>query len=249
MSKSLEEWIKTDVKKAKRMGVGKLSTEYFFRDPTRPNIIDNELFFTPADGVILYQKVVENSDDRIVEIKGIDYTLKEVLGDSTFNEPCLVIGVFMTFYDVHINRIPYSGLLKYEQLEAIESYNMPMLATEKDILKKAINPNNLEWLQFNERMANTIYSPTLDYTYYVVQIADDDVDVIMPFSLDQNEPYNQNERSHFIRWGSQVELVLPIDPRYDFELLQEEHTHIECCIDALVQIHRKSEEKYQFLKI
>jgi len=244
MAKSLENWLNTDVKKAKKKGIAKLSTEYFFRDPTRPNIIDNEKFYTPADGVILYQKIIQNCDEPIVEIKGKNYTLKEVLGDETYNQPSLVIGVFMTFYDVHVNRVPYGGLLKYEQLEAIESYNMPMLATEKDILKKSINPNNLEWLQNNERMCNTIYSPTLDYEYYVVQIADDDVDVIMPFSLEQNEPYNQNERFSFVRWGSCCELVLPLDQRYDFELLQEDHTHVECCYDPLIYIHRKSEEKY-----
>ena len=244
MAKTLEEWLSTDVKKAKRKGINKLSTEFFFRDPTRPNIVDNEKFFTPADGVILYQKIVEDPTKPIVEIKGINYTLQDVLGDPTYSEPSLVVGIFMTFYDVHVNRVPYSGLLKYEQLDAIQSYNMPMLATEKDILKKAINPDNMEWLQNNERMFNTIYSPTLDYTYYVVQIADDDVDVIMPFCLDQNEPYNQNERFSFVRWGSMCELVLPLDDRFDFEILQQDHTHVECCYDALVQIHRKSEEKY-----
>ena len=34
-------------------------------------------------------------------------------------------------------------------------------------------PNNLEYLKYNERMWNKIYSPQLDYTYYLVQIADE----------------------------------------------------------------------------
>jgi len=244
MAKSLQEWVNTDVKHAKRKGIQKLSTEYFFRDPTRPNIIDNELFYTPADGIILYQTSISDCNSKILEIKGINYTLKEILADPEYNEPCLIIGIFMTFYDVHVNRVPYSGLLSYESVDAIQSYNMPMLATEKDILKNNINPNNLVWLQNNERMINTIYSPQLDYTYYVVQIADEDVDVIMPFSLDQNEPYNQNERFSFIRWGSMCELVLPLDSRYNFELLQSTHFHVEGCYDALVKIHRNTENKY-----
>ncbi len=244
MAKKLEEWLKTDVKKANKMGVGKLSSEYFFRDPIRPSIINNELFYTPADGVILYQKIVNSGTDPILEIKGMNYSLQDLLVDSTYNEPSLVIGVFMSFYDVHINRIPYSGLLKYEQADAIQSYNMPMLALEKDILKKAINPDNMEYVKNNERMINTIYSPMLDYTYYVVQIADEDVDVIMPFCLDQNEPYNQNERFSQIRWGSQCDLILPLDDRFDFEIIQNTTDHVECSVDPLVKLIRKNHTKH-----
>jgi len=59
MAKTLKEWLATDVAKAEKMGVGKLSNEYFFRDPARPTYIDHEYFFSPADGTILYQKVVD----------------------------------------------------------------------------------------------------------------------------------------------------------------------------------------------
>ena len=61
------------------------------------------------------------------------------MGDDEYNKPSLVIGIFMSFYDVHINRIPYGGVLTYKHLEPIESTNRPMLAVEKDILNKVIN--------------------------------------------------------------------------------------------------------------
>jgi phosphatidylserine decarboxylase len=77
----------------------------------------------------------------------MNYTVQDVLGDKNFNQPSLVIGIFMSFYDVHINRIPYSGILQYKGLDPIESTNKPMLAIEKDILNAAINPNNLEYLK------------------------------------------------------------------------------------------------------
>jgi phosphatidylserine decarboxylase len=235
MAKTLKEWLSTDVAKAEKMGVGKLSNEYFFRDPARPTYIDHEYFFSPADGTILYQKVVDPTEP-IVEIKGINYTLQDVLGDSTYNKRSLVIGVFMSFYDVHINRAPYGGILRYKRMDPIESTNLPMLALEKDILNKVINPNNMEYLKNNERMVNTIYSPTLDYTYNVVQIADEDVDVISHFTQEQNESYAQNDRFSLIRWGSQCDLVLPLDDRYEFELCLEDHMHVEAGLDALVKI-------------
>ena len=239
MAKTLQEWIKTDVAKAEKMSIGQLSNQFFFRDPIRPNYIDNEHFYSPADGTILYQKFIKDPSEPVVEIKGINYTLQDVMCDKDYNKPSLVVGIFMSFYDVHINRIPYGGYLSYKAIDAIESMNKPMLATEKDIFNGAINPNNLEYLKYNERMWNKIYSPSLDYTYYLIQIADEDVNVIAPFTTTQNDLFVQNERFSLIRWGSQVDLVLPLDERFDFELCLEDAMHIEAGIDKLIKIKTK----------
>ena len=236
MAKTLDQWIATDVAKAEKLGITKLSTEFFFRDPPRPNYIDHEHFYSPADGVILYQKFIKDPTQPVVEIKGMNYTLQDVMGDSDYNTPSLVIGVFMSFYDVHINRMPYGGVVRYKRLEPIESTNKPMLAIEKDILNKTINPDNLEYLKYNERMLNTIYSPSLDYTYHVLQIADEDVNVIAPFH-EQESLLVQNERFSLIRWGSQCDLVLPLDPRFKFEIVQDNHVHVEAGLDQLVKVH------------
>ena len=133
MAQKLEDWLDTEVEELCKLPVGDLSNTFFFRDPMRPNYIDYQHFYSPADGVILYQKIIEDVKDPIVEIKGRNYTLPEVIGDKNYNKPSLVIGIFMTFYDVHINRIPYSGVLNFKPLDPIESVNKPMLAVEKDI--------------------------------------------------------------------------------------------------------------------
>lgn len=236
MAKTLEEWLDSDVAELLKLPTGDLSNTFFFRDPPRTNFINNEYFFSPADGTILYQKFITNPKDPVVEIKGVNYTLQDVMCDPTYDTPSLVIGIFMSFYDVHINRIPYSGILKYDPIESIESTNKPMLALEKDILNKAINPNNLDYLKNNERMFNEIYSPALDYSYYLIQIADEDVDVIAPFVKYQNTYLTQNERFSLIRWGSQVDLVLPLDERYNFELVHPVTTHVEAGVDTLVKL-------------
>jgi phosphatidylserine decarboxylase len=238
MSEKLKTWVKKVLPLLDTKSVKELSTEFFFRDPVRPTYIDNEHFYSPADGIILYQKVVQ-PEENIVEIKGLNYTIKDVLGDKYFNKPSLVIGVFMTFLDPHINRIPYGGLLQFKNLEPIESTNKPMLAVEKDILNKVINHNNMDYLKYNERMWNKIYIPSLDYTYYVVQIADEDVNVIVPFTTEQNEMFTQNERFSLIRWGSQTELILPLDDRFEFSLCQDTTYHVEAGLDKLVKITKK----------
>ena len=235
MAETLEDWLKGEVAELSKFPVGELSNTFFFRDPLRPTYIDNEHFYSPADGTILYQKMVLPSE-QVLEIKGIDYTLQDVMGDKDYNKPSLVIGIFMSFYDVHINRIPYSGVIKYNRLEPIESTNKPMLAVEKDILNKVINPNNMDYLKYNERVFNTIYNSSLNYTYHIVQIADEDINVIAPFKQ-QNDLCIQNERFSLIRWGSQVDLVLPLDKRFTFELLLKETMHINAGIDKLIKIN------------
>jgi len=159
------------------------------------------------------------------------------MGDKHYNKPSLVVGIFMSFYDVHINRIPYTGVLQYKQLDSIESSNKPMLAVEKNLLNGVVNPKHvIPYIKNNERMWNKVYSPSLDYSYYMIQIADEDVDVIVPFTTDQNELFTQNSRFSLIRWGSQTDLVLPLDSRFDFELCLPEHVHVEAGIDKLVKI-------------
>lgn len=240
MAQTLEEWLNGEVKQLQKLPVGDLSNTFFFRDPIRPNFIDHEHFYSPADGTILYQKFIKDPTEPVVEIKGLNYTLQDVVGDKEYNKPSLVIGIFMSFYDVHINRIPYGGVLTYKPLEAIQSTNKPMLAVEKDILNKKINPANMEYLKYNERMWNRIYSPNLDYTYYLIQIADEDVNVIAPFTNHQYDTFAQNERFSLIRWGSQVDLVLPLDDRYDFELILDDAMHVNAGLDKLVKINFKN---------
>jgi len=239
MAEKLEDWLNGEVAELSKLPIGELSNTFFFRDPLRPTYIDSEHFYSPADGTILYQKLVMPGApccEGIVEIKGKNYTLQDVMGDKDYNKPSLVIGIFMSFYDVHINRIPYSGTIKYNRLEPIESTNKPMLAVEKDILNKVINPNNMDYLKYNERVLNSVYNSFLDYTYYIVQIADEDINVIAPFKQ-QGDLCTQNERFSLIRWGSQVDLVLPIDDRYTFELLLKETMHINAGLDKLIKIN------------
>jgi phosphatidylserine decarboxylase len=238
MAQKLEDWLNDEVKELSQLSVGDLSNTFFFRDPLRSNHIDWENFYSPADGTILYQKIV-NPGEPIVEVKGLNYTLDDVLGNKIITKPSLVIGIFMSFYDVHINRIPYGGVLSFEHLPPIESTNKPMLAVEKDILNKAINPNNMDYLKYNERMLNKIYVPSLNYTYYLIQIADEDVNVIAPFKH-QKDLVTQNERFSLIRWGSQVDLVLPLDERFDFKTLLDDTMHVNAGLDKLVKINIKN---------
>ncbi len=58
MAQKLEDWLSGEVKELSKLPVGELSNTFFFRDPLRPNHIDWEHFYSPADGTIIYQKMI-----------------------------------------------------------------------------------------------------------------------------------------------------------------------------------------------
>lgn len=240
MAKTLREWVDTDVRRIKDKPIEWLSQHYFFRDPLRPTYADSRFFFAPADGIVLYQKVVA-PDDPILDVKGRTYSLRDAMRDSTYDRTCLVIGIFMTFYDVHVNRIPYPGRLTYRHLEPIHTYNRPMLAIEKTILEELrISLDEAGYLHENERMINRVDSVELGQSYYMMQIADYDIGNITPFVLRQNHPFTQGERFSAVRYGSQVDLVIPLSPRFDFRTTQPTGCHVEAGVDRLVEVVQKA---------
>jgi phosphatidylserine decarboxylase len=115
-----------------------------------------------------------------------------------------------------------------------------MIHVEKDLLAE-VSPytRNADYLFNNQRVVNRIFSLELGQPYYVLQVADYDVDCITPFNLKQNQPFAQNERFSQIRYGSQVDLIIPLSEHFDFTPLLEPGMHIEAGVDPLVRISEK----------
>ena len=236
MAKSLQEWVEGDVSKLRGQSVRWLSERHFFRDPMRPIYSDPDYFFSPADGIIIYQKTVE-PDQPLVEIKGCNYSLKEAMRDPGYAHESLVIGIFMTFYDVHVNRIPYAGVVSHKELEPVASYNRPMLPMEESIVNDLrVDHDHAVYLHENQRVLNRIDSWELGLSYYLLQIADYDVNSITPFDMGPHRTYNQNERFSQIRFGSQVDLIIPLSDRHQFHPVHVEGTHVEAGVDTLLTI-------------
>lgn len=238
MSQPLGVWATEILDKYEHVDDAEFNTTIFNRDPTRPNVIDRNYFYSPADGILMYQKEVSDTN-AVIEIKGVKYQIKEILGDDSVGA-ALILGIFMTCYDVHINRIPYAGLLQFKLLEPILSYNVPMTLTGHYLIKDKLTPayDAMDYLRYNARMINKIYVPELNYTYYVTQIADDEVSVIAHFTTKQNTWFHQNEKFSSLRFGSHVELVLPMRDDLHFETLVPTGYHVEAANDRLVRVER-----------
>ncbi len=243
MAKTIQEWIESDVRPLRALPVSELSQTVFFRDPARPSYSDPSLFFSPADGIILYQKYVQ-PDEAIVDIKGIPYSLQDALRDRDYSHESIVIGIFMTFYDVHINRIPYSGRLSYRILDPIDTHNHPMLDIEKSLLDAMrADLRAASYLRNNQRIVNRVQTSEFEYPYYILQVADYDVDCITPFELKQNQPCFQGQRFSQIRYGSQVDLIVPMSSGRQFLPMQRTWMHVEGGIDPLIRIVKQSPRK------
>jgi len=235
MSKYYKDWLETDVKELKGFDIKDLSSIVFFRDPFRSLFIAPNLFFSPADGIILYQKEIL-PDEKTIEIKGRNFTLKNLFMNDKFDKKCLVIGIFLTFLDVHIVRIPTSGYVFYKELPCIRSKNQPMIFLEKKLLEeKTLDYSSANYLFYNSRKINKIVCPKLNYTYYMVEISDSDVDLSLHLKS-SGKFHLQGDRLSVIRYGSQVDLVLPVDTRFKFELLQKDGMHVEAGRDVLIKI-------------
>ena len=243
MAKKVGDWLDSDVAPFRDKPLPWLSECHFFRDPSRPTFSDLRYFFAPADGIILYQRMVE-PDECIVDIKGKPYSLREAMRDPAYSKPSLVIGIFMTFFDVHVNRVPFAGRLSYKELDPIDTYNHPMLEVEREVLDELrVATESLEYLRHNQRVVNRISSVEFGDTYYLLQIADYDVDCITPFELKQNQPYAQGQRFSQIRYGSQVDLIVPRTSRFDLLTVQSTGDHIEAGTDPLIEVRERPKRR------
>ncbi len=210
MAQTLENWIRQEHEEFHDVSDREMNEIWFHRDPTYPIIHDSSLLLAPADGVVLYSGIYGPRDP--VEIKGTETSVAEIMESAWLPDtPCLVVGIFMTFYNVHVNRIPGAGVLFYRELDAIKTSNMPMLFTENDLLRDAFGRalHSSIYQKYNARTVNRICLAGRSRDVFVVQIADSEVNVIAPFTARQGWWYGQGERFSMIRGGSQVNLIVP----------------------------------------
>jgi phosphatidylserine decarboxylase len=147
---------------------------YFFRDPERTGERGPSLIVSPADGKLV----------MITEV----------------NEPTFIQGrairmsIFMNVFDVHVNRYPVSGVVRYIHYNKGEFFNA---AAEKSSLE-------------NEQMS--VGTDTGKHRVLVRQIAGLIARRIVTYSK-LGETVKQGDRMGIIRFGSRVDVFLPVGSR------------------------------------
>ena len=160
---------------------GILFVMMFFRNPRRRLFIEEGAIIAPADGKVV---VVE-----------------ETMEGEYFKDRRLQISIFMSVKNVHINRNPISGQVKYFKYHP-----------GKYLL--AWNPKSST---DNER------------TTFVIEDEDDNVEIMMrqiagtvarriKFYVEEGDEVTQGSEIGFIKFGSRVDLYLPLDSKVEVKI-------------------------------
>jgi len=156
---------------------------FFFRLPTRSFETDPGFIYAPADG-----KVV---------------VIEETMENEYFKDMRLQISIFMSPFNMHSNRYPVSGRVKYVCYHS--GQNMV-----------AWHPKSSE---LNER--STIVIETKDGTEVMVrQIAGAVARRIVTYAK-ENVDVLQGDELGFIKFGSRVDIFLPVGTEIEIPILQQ----------------------------
>ena len=166
----------------------------FYRDPQRtPPQVDDDVVISPADGEIVYVRRSEGGKLPSSTKKGRDYDLVELTKTPLRTDDAVVIGIAMSFLDVHVNRAPISGRVRLRQHfpGRFGSLGRPEMVYE------------------NERATTVIERGDIEIA--MVQIASRLVRQIASY-VKVGEDVALGQRVGVIRLGSQVDVVLPARP-------------------------------------
>jgi phosphatidylserine decarboxylase len=203
---------------------------FFFRNPNRVIIKNPDHILSPADGFVAYIREVSlKSQEPILSIKGRNIIKLHdlmALGDQDeIEKGGLLIGIFMSPFDVHYNRTPIAGRIRKIAHEFPRwggaRKNLSMFNTLSNLVfneKPYIHDS--EYVITNERASYLIKNE--DRSVYVTQIADQWVNKIVTHK--DGVDVEQGEVFGLIRMGSQVDVYVP-SARLD-QVLVAERKHV-----------------------
>ncbi|HMU97502.1 MAG TPA: phosphatidylserine decarboxylase family protein [Chitinophagales bacterium] len=155
---------------------------YFFRNPKRNILTDDNIIIAPADG-----KVV---------------VMEEVYEPEYFEDKRLQVSIFMSPSNVHVNRVPIAGEVKYAKYhdgKYLVAWH-PKSSTENERTSIVIDNGSIDVLmrQIAGKVARRI-------VYYVKE----------------GDIVEQGKDFGFIKFGSRVDLFLPLDTKVNVKLGQK----------------------------
>jgi phosphatidylserine decarboxylase len=182
---------------------------WFFRDPPRTPPAE-EGVLSPADGTVVYVQKAEPGEAVVVIKQGVRATVEDILREHV-DQPKLVIGIFMSPFDVHYNRAPLDGTVGFiHRHPAIgKNLNMGSMHWRTVLGRPPFYTDSVHIVQ-NER---TVTHFDAEYRgaalpLYVVQIGARSVNGIESY-FGEGGRVARGATFGMIRIGSQVDLVVP----------------------------------------
>ena len=146
---------------------------WFFRNPKRKIVIDNNLILSPADGKVL--------------------NIKQVKENEFFKDERILISIFLSITNIHVTRFPISGKViynKYNPGKYLVAWHPK--SSEKNERTSVVIRNNYFGDILYRQIAGAVARRIVNY-------AKTDLEVI------------QGEDSGFIKFGSRVDIFLPLN--------------------------------------
>jgi phosphatidylserine decarboxylase len=185
---------------------------WFFRNPPRlPPPGDNVV--SPADGTVVYVRLVQPQQEVITIKRGLPARLTDIVRED-LDAAKLLIGIFMSPFSVHYNRVPLAGRLDFIRHHPATGKNRCMAPMHwRTALRQPPFYKNSVHILSNER---TVTKFTGGFkgrllSYYIVQIAGKSVNGIDSYFI-PGDRLDQGAIFGMIRIGSQVDLVVPYTP-------------------------------------
>lgn len=142
---------------------------WFFRDPERTIPEDPGLIVSPGDGLVT-----------------------ETVTISTPNGPRQRVSIFLSVFDVHVNRSPIAGVVSHVRYQKGKYLN-------------AMNPSSAE---SNEQNIVTVYGEGIEVTFKQIAglLARR---IVFPFR--EGDRVDRGQRVGLIKFGSRVDILMPVE--------------------------------------
>ena len=181
---------------------------WFFRNPSR-SIPPGQNIVSPADGTVVYVKQVQPREKVISIKKGVTVSVNDITRTDSA-APKVIIGVFMSPFNVHHNRMPLTGKIEFIKHHPAEGVNRHMGPMHwRSLLNRQPLYTDSLHIFTNERTV-TKFSGKFgadDVNAYIVQIAGKSVHGIDSY-VAPGQVVPKGEIFGMIRIGSQVDLVV-----------------------------------------
>ena len=154
----------------------------FFRNPKIIKKIDENLIISPANGEIVH--------------------IGEIFEEEYYKEKRLLISIFMSPFDVHINRNPISGIVeyyKYHKGKYLVAWH-PKSSTKNERTTTVIANNQISILV--RQIAGLVARRIINYSTV-------------------GEKVNQSNQLGFIKFGSRADIFLPLDFKPNVKIKQK----------------------------
>lgn len=181
---------------------------WFFRNPLR-TIPAGQNIVCPADGTVVYVKPVQPQEKVIAIKQGVALSVNDITR-ADLEQPKVLIGIFMSPFNVHYNRMPLAGEIEFVKHYPATGGNRHMGAMHWRTLwnRQPLYTDSLH-IATNERTVTKFKSNFGHQPLhgYIVQIAGKSVHGIDSY-VQPGQVVAKGDIFGMIRIGSQVDLVL-----------------------------------------